>query len=257
MARIIPNQNTWVGFSETEPAVLNSPSEAEITAAHTLTCYISSINASSQGNTVPTPDLCSLFETSVPGTSTAQFQSDMYRDDEDDLAWNVLPRGQRGVFYISRFGGDGDEYRPLSGQKVEVWPVQVTSRTAGALSSNTPQSFSVTCAVPKEPEEDGVVDANTQRTFTATVDPADPSRWNFDLEPIAAHHIDYGDGTESFQNDGHSVHVYSADGTFTAVATVGEDYSLTTEVAVTGAGGAQAASASVKSVPPQPPKSEK
>lgn len=255
MSRIIPNQNTWVGFSETEPAVLNSPTEAEILAADTLTCYISSINASSQGNTVPTPDLCSLFETSVPGTSTAQFQSDMYRDDEDDLAWNVLPRGQKGVFYISRFGGLGEEFRPVSGQKVEVWPVQVTSRTAGALSSNTPQSFSVTCAVPKEPEEDGVVDAATARTLTATVDASDPTRWNLDLEPIAAHHIDYGDGESSYQNDGHSVHYYQTAGEYTAVAKVADEYEVTTTITATG--GAPLSTRESKAVPPQPPKSEK
>jgi len=61
------------------------------------------------------------------------------------------------VFYISRFGGNGPEHRPTTGDKVEVWPVQITSRAAAALSSNTAQTFTVTAAVNEEPAEDATV----------------------------------------------------------------------------------------------------
>lgn len=157
--RIIPNQNTWVGFSPTLPANLDAPSVAEVGAATTVTGLLVTINAGSTGNTVPTPALDSLFETSVPGTSAAQFTADFYRDDDNDVAWNLLPRGTEGVFYIKRFGGTGTERRPGSTQDIEVWPVQVTSRTAGPLTSNTAQTFTVTCSVPQEPHEDAVVAA--------------------------------------------------------------------------------------------------
>lgn len=157
MGRIIPNENTWIGWSATPPVNLAAPTTAEIAAATDLTCLISTINASAQGNAIPTPDLCTLFEKSVPGTSQATFTADFYRDDVDDVAWEALPRNQKGVFYISRFGGTGANHEPVALQPVEVWPVHVTSRTASPLASNTPQTFTVTCSVPEEPAEDAVV----------------------------------------------------------------------------------------------------
>lgn len=157
MGRIIPNENTWIGWSETLPVSLSAPTTAEITGATDLTCLISTINASAQGNAIPTPDLCTLFEKSVPGTSQATFTADFYRDDADDVAWTELPRNAKGVFYISRFGGTGPNKEPVTGEPVEVWPVHVTSRTASPLASNTPQTFTVTCSVPEEPAEDAVV----------------------------------------------------------------------------------------------------
>jgi len=161
MSRIVPNENTWVGFSTTVPTNLQAPSAAAIAGATTddLTCFVVSINASSQGNTVPTPSICSLFETSIPGTSAAQFSADFYRDDavDGDIAWDSLPRATRGVFYISRFGGGGAAAMPIVGDKVEVWPVIVTSRAAASLASNTAQTFTLTCAVSDIPAEDAVV----------------------------------------------------------------------------------------------------
>jgi len=157
MSRVIPNENTWIGFSPSPPANPSAPTAVEIGGATNITCLCSTINASAQGNAIPTPDLCSLFEKSIVGTSTATFTADFYRDDEDDQAWDLFPRGTRGVVYISRFGGQGTDHQPVAADKVEVWPVEVTSRTAGPLSSNTPQTFTITCAVNEEPAEDATV----------------------------------------------------------------------------------------------------
>lgn len=157
MARVIPNEKSWIAFSETPPAVLGAPTTIELTAATDITCLISSINASAQGNAIPTPDLCSLFEKSITGTSSATFTADFYRDDESDTAWELFPRGVRGVMYISRFGGTGADHQPVTGESLEVWPIEVTSRAAGPLSSNTPQTFTITCAVNEEPAEDATV----------------------------------------------------------------------------------------------------
>ena len=157
MSRIIPNEQSWIGFSAVMPVSLAAPKVSEINAATDITCLTSSVNASSQGNAIPTPQLCTLFETSIAGTSSATFTADFYRDDEADTAWEAMTRGKKGVVYISRFGGTGANKKPAVGQKVEVWPVQVTSRTAAPLASNTPQTFSVTCSVPVEPKEDAVV----------------------------------------------------------------------------------------------------
>lgn len=160
MSTLIPNENCWIGFSETMPAAEDlTPVASELASATVLTDFIVQITANSQGNTVPTPKLGSLFETSIPGTSSAQFSAEMYRDsvDADDIAWNMLPRGTSGVFYISRFGGTGTDLLPVESDKVEVWPVQVTSRSASSMSSNTAQTFTLTCSVPKEPNEEAVI----------------------------------------------------------------------------------------------------
>lgn len=161
MARIIPNENTWIGFTTTAPASLSAPTTAEIDACTVLTPYVVSLTASSQGNTVPTPNLDSLFETNVPGTNTASFTADFYRDDAADTAWTTLPRATKGYFIVSRFGGSGTNQKPTVGNVVEVWPVWVTARTAGALASNTAQTFTVTAAVPVEPVENAIVSSAT------------------------------------------------------------------------------------------------
>lgn len=158
MARLIPNERTWIGFA-TAVANIHAPTAAEITAAVNLTGFCVSLNAASQGNTVPTPSFDTLFETSVPGTVQAQFQADFYRDDEDDDAWDTLPRGTSGFFIIARFGGTGANNKPIATDVVEVWPVKVTSRTMQNLTSNQVQMFSVQCSVPVEPDEDATVAA--------------------------------------------------------------------------------------------------
>lgn len=158
MSRIIPNEESWIGFA-TAVADMASPTAAEVAAAIDLTDFVITINASSTGNTVPTPSLKSLFETSVPGTAAAQFTMDCYRDDEVDLAWNTLPRNAKGFMLISRFGGSGTDNEPLAGDHVEVWPVHVSSRAGSAMSSNTAQTFTVTASVPSEPFEHSTVAA--------------------------------------------------------------------------------------------------
>jgi hypothetical protein len=160
MARLIPNENTWVGFAA-QGSITNiaAPTAAQVAAATDLTGFVISLNASSRGNTVPTPSFDSLFETSTAGTSAATFDADFYRDDENDDAWELLPRGTRGFFIISRFGGAGTDNLPVATDEVEVWPVMVTSRTMANMSNNTVQTFTVSCAVTVEPDEDAVVAA--------------------------------------------------------------------------------------------------
>jgi hypothetical protein len=159
MARIIPNENTWVGFTTSAIANTAAPTVAVLAAAVNLTPLLISLNASARGNSVPTPSFDSLFETSTAGTSTATFDADFYRDDVtlSDLAWTTLPRNTRGFFLISRFGGSGASNLPIAADKVEVWPVMVTSRTMANMSNNTVLTFSVNCAVTSLPNEAATV----------------------------------------------------------------------------------------------------
>lgn len=165
MAQLIPNENTFVGViaeAANKPfglTVTGAPTLAEIAGAVDLTDFLISLNASASGNSVPTPRLKSLFETSVPGTSSATFTADFYRDDENDLAWTTLPRGTRATFIVQRFGGTGTGGRPVATEETEVWSVQVISRAGSALQSGSAQTFTMTGSVPVEPNESYVVPA--------------------------------------------------------------------------------------------------
>jgi len=159
MARIIPNENTWIGFTTASITNLAAPTAAQIAACIDLTGFCISLNASARGNTVPTPSFDSLFETSTAGTSAATFDADFYRDDEDDEAWETLPRGTRGTFIIARYGGSGADNLPIAGDDVEAWEVMVTSRTMANMTSNTVLTFTASCAVNVEPAEDAVIAA--------------------------------------------------------------------------------------------------
>lgn len=155
MAKIIPNEETMVRFVTTLSS-MSTPTAAQINAGVDVTPVLISITASSTGNVVPTPTLDTLFETSIPGTSSATFTADFYRDDTTDTAWTALPRSTKGYFVIQRFGATATR-TAVAATKVEVWPVTVTSRSSGALSSNTAQTFTVTCSVPVEPNENATV----------------------------------------------------------------------------------------------------
>ena len=160
MARLIPNENTWIGFAAANAITdIEAPTASQVAAAVDLTGFTISLNASSRGNTVPTPAFDTLFETSTAGTSAATFDADFYRDDEDDTAWETLPRGTRGFFLISRFGGSGTDNLPIANDAIEVWPVMITSRTMANMSSNTVLTFTVSCSVNIEPAEDAEVAA--------------------------------------------------------------------------------------------------
>lgn len=160
MAKIIPNQNTWIGFVSTLGNTTTLvPTQAEIDGAHDLTPFVISLNAASQGNVVPTPSLDRLFETSIPGTSQATFSGDFYRDDVADTAWELWERGEKGYFIVSRYGGsNATTHSPdIAGDVCEVWPVFIVSKTMANMANNTVETFTLTCSVPEEPNEAAVV----------------------------------------------------------------------------------------------------
>lgn len=159
MARIIPNDNSYIAFA-TSGGIASAalvPTAAEVTAATNLTSFVMSLTASTQGNVLPTPSFDTLFETSTVGTSSSSFSGDFYRDDTADTAWSVLPRKTKGFMIISRFGGDGALRKPIAGDIVEVWPIIVVSRSMAGMSNNTIQTFTITCAVYAEPNEAATV----------------------------------------------------------------------------------------------------
>ena len=160
MAKLIANERVYMGWFPGFDAFADytQPTAAELTSGVDYTCWLISVNASAQGNSVPTPDLCSLFETTVPSTASATFTADFYKDDEDDTPWENLVRSSQGYFVLERMKPVGAD--PLeTGALVEVWPVYVISRAAGPLTSSQVQMFTLNCSVPKVPVEDYSVPA--------------------------------------------------------------------------------------------------
>jgi hypothetical protein len=170
VTRIIPNEETWVGFSAAKPAgwtlgaLTGTITEAELDGAVNLTPFIQSITLGARGNTVPTPSLDSLFNRTVPGTADAQASGQFYRRKGAglDLAWTTLKRGVAGYLFVSRFGGTGLLKIPRAGDLgVEAWPVQVLSRSGDQLTSGQVQGFACDMAVNEIPLEDGVTIASS------------------------------------------------------------------------------------------------
>ena len=157
MARLIPNENTEVYFVPTIADDDLEPTQEEIDDGVRLTDFLITLDGSSTGNTVPTPTFASLFETSISGTVTATFTAEFYRDDEDDLAWDTLPRATDGYIVVARFGFTPEEgppaYPASVGDECEVWPVRLTARSAMALTNNEVQRFGIEAAIPEEPNE--------------------------------------------------------------------------------------------------------
>lgn len=158
MARLIPNETTKVHFVGTI-ADITAPTVAEIDGGTDLTSFLVTLESSTSGQTVPTPSFDSLFETNIPGTASATFTAEFYRDDETDTAWTTLPRQTEGNIVIARFGWSSGSDSPSAGDDCEVWPVRVITRSALALTNNEVQRFNLECAVPTEPAEDATVAA--------------------------------------------------------------------------------------------------
>lgn len=156
MARLIPNERTKAHFVLTI-ADITAPTVSEIDGGTDLTSFLVTLEASTSGQTVATPAFDSLFETNIPGTSSATFTGEFYRDDESDTAWDTLPRATVGNFVIARFGWSGTDNTPAVGDDCEVWPVRVITRSGAALTNNEVQRFNLECAVPIEPAEDAAV----------------------------------------------------------------------------------------------------
>lgn len=142
---------TEVYFLTTVADMSTGPTKAELEAGKNLSGFIRSISGfNTTVGRIPTPDLGSRHESSIPGNletseSTIEFYEDLdsnelettfKRDTEGYIA--IYPRGQK----------EGD----TSGF---CYPVRVGSRSANiTVSSSDPATFTVTFAVTGEPAED-------------------------------------------------------------------------------------------------------
>lgn len=117
------------------------------------------------GNTFDVAGAKSRYNATEAGTYGGQpIRLDWFRDsdEQDDVAWDTLPRGTRGVFVIARFGHDGSSEDPLEvGDRVELWPATVISRAHRQIEADGAYRFHTSCSVPFEPNDDAEVVAGS------------------------------------------------------------------------------------------------
>lgn len=98
------------------------PTAAEITAGEDITSMIAAITGfSTTSTTIPTPDMGSRYESSIPGNTQSEDSSLRFYDDLDSEEIDeTFPRDQEGYIVIDRKG-------TAVGKPRETWPVRVAS----------------------------------------------------------------------------------------------------------------------------------
>lgn len=146
------------------PTVANkaAPTAAEKAAGVNLTGELlrDGLSLPQSGNTIDVAGADSKYNATDAGTYggdavTASFFRDSVAADDD--AWDTLPRGTRGYFLVARF--EGSDSSVGTGDRVEVWPIVVISRSNRDIEQDGAYRFDVTCGVPSEPDDDAVMAA--------------------------------------------------------------------------------------------------
>lgn len=147
----------WVPGLATIPNMA-APTVAQITTTGTdVTEFMASLDTPLEGEAAPSPDLSSAFDKTVAGTFGGTVTSEMYREDlvADDDAWPLFTRNTTGYLVIRRFGGS--EVAIAVGNKVEVWPLRVITRSPAAAERGAVITFTVNFAALDDPNLDATV----------------------------------------------------------------------------------------------------
>lgn len=143
MARLVFEDNYGVYWA-TSVAAINAPTGAEIVAAEDITDFIpkDGFNPGASNNTVDVGHLGTAYDATEIGSYGHNLSVTMFKDDEDDDAWDLFPRGARGFLIVSPFSRV-----PGSGDPVYVWKCAAQEPTLPSTAANTRQSFTVEFAV--------------------------------------------------------------------------------------------------------------
>lgn len=141
-----------------------APTTTELSAGVDLTPWLtrSGLSSPSDGSTIDVAGANDRYNSTASGSYGGQpIKLTLLRDSTggSDTAWTTLPRQTKGFIVIRRFGGatqsSSDAF--VAAQKVEVWPIDVLSRTMMDIADNEAQKFEVQCAVPTPPNDNATV----------------------------------------------------------------------------------------------------
>lgn len=130
---------------------------SELDAAFDLTPFIREVNGwGLENNAVATPDLGSKFESSIPGTDSANDSSlGFYEDLDTEEIEALLPKDSEGDVIIMRKGD-----KPGSAS-MDVFPTRVATRNTEISMGNDPAGFSARFNITAAPSQDRVIPAIT------------------------------------------------------------------------------------------------
>ena len=154
MARYTSEEKLKYYWAETltNPA---APKVAEVTAA-TVLCGMSAYpSLELKGSSVPTPDLCSTFTSSIVGTdSVADTMMEFYADDDPTSAaatvQGLLGKGVAG-YLITAEPKDGVAQPIAAGMVVNVWPVTIQANSYVAPAANAARKFVIAIVITAKP----------------------------------------------------------------------------------------------------------
>jgi hypothetical protein len=135
---------------------------AEIAAGVNLTPFLTRDGISERGAeaaTVDVADATSMWDKTGAGTSGSSLELTFFRDSvaADDDAWAALPQGEEAYLVVAPFGFSGVAGAAAATDRIEVWPIEVSSRRNLAIAANEAQKFMVSCAIPEEPNVNAAV----------------------------------------------------------------------------------------------------
>jgi hypothetical protein len=126
-------------------AAMESPTVAEINAGIDVTELLTKdgVNPGSSNNKVAAGNLATAFDAEIMGSHGANLSMKYFKDNEDDIAWDLFPRLTSGYYVVSPFGP------AIAGAPVYVWKVQTGEPTLPSSAANERQTFTSECAVQK------------------------------------------------------------------------------------------------------------
>lgn len=171
MARV---QSTGVLQLRYVPTISNksAPTVAELTAGKNLTPFLrrDGLTTPKSGSTIDVSTVEDRYNSTAAGSYGGDpIEIMLYRDNGTtltDLAWTTLAPASgstaavSGFLVIHRFGAGTAKTAtsaPTAADRVEVWPIEVTSREMAPIADNEAQRFVVKCAIPTPPVDDAVL----------------------------------------------------------------------------------------------------
>ncbi len=128
----------------------SAPTTTEINAGTYLSPFTKKdgIATPNGQNFIDSADITQNFDSQEPGSwGGGPVTLTMFRDASVDTAWNLISYGTRGYLVIAR----RTLVAPVSGDKVEVWPVAMHEPVMANSAANENQTFTAAFAVTGTP----------------------------------------------------------------------------------------------------------
>jgi hypothetical protein len=140
MSRLGSEEKVKAYWLTTAPANLSAPTVAEITAGTNMSPFLppdGGLDLQFTTNKVDTSNIETRWQTGVAGTVDLATTLTLFRDDENDDAWDLVEWGLDGVLVVSRFG------TPAATDPVECYQIQLGQPSPAAPARDTAQQFTV------------------------------------------------------------------------------------------------------------------